>query len=129
MLFGEFDYRYFIKKEPNITILMRFIIILSTIYIIGLLSYMTSIYRKNIVQKFLFGVFLINLLLIVKFIADYPSVCNSDFRYFVGSFTLIGYIFAKGLTELFFNRYIRYFIMGTIGLVAIFEAFILYIMG
>ncbi len=54
---------------------MRSIIILSTIYIIGLLSYIASIYRKNIVQKFLFGVFLINLLLIVKFIVDYPSVC------------------------------------------------------
>ncbi len=33
MLFGEFDYRYFVQKEPNITILMRSIIILSTIYI------------------------------------------------------------------------------------------------
>jgi len=125
---GEFDYRYFFQKEPNITILMRSIIILSTIYIIGLLSYIASIYRENIVQKFLFGVFLINLLLIVKFIADYPSVCNSDFRYFVGSFTLIGYIFAKGLTELFFNRYIRYFILGVVSNISILEIlFILYI--
>ena len=117
MIFGEFDYKYFIKKDPNITILMRSIITLSTIYIIGLFSYIISIYRENIIQKLLFGVFIVNLLLILKFIREYPSICNSDFRYFVGSFTIIAYIFAKGLRRLPF----KYTILFLVGLLAVME--------
>jgi hypothetical protein len=121
MLFGEFDYKYFIQKTPNITLLMKSIIALSTIYIIGLFSYIVFIYKENYIQKLLFGVVLLNLFLIIKFITDYPSICNSDFRYFVGSFTIISYIFAKGLRELFFNRYIKYIIFSIVWLLAIVE--------
>jgi hypothetical protein len=129
MLFGEFDYKYFIQKDPNIILLMRSIIALSFIYIIGLFSYIIFIYRENLIQKLLFGVFLLNLILIIKFIIDYPSICNSDFRYFVGSWVIIGYIFAKGLTHLFFNRYIKYFILSITAILSILEIwFIFYLM-
>jgi hypothetical protein len=121
MLFGEFDYKYFIDKNPNILFLMRSIISLSTIYIVGFISYLLFIYRENLIQKLLFGVFIVNSILILKFIVDYPSICNSDFRYFVGSWVIIGYIFSKGLTNLFFSRYIRCLIFGVIGLISILE--------
>jgi len=121
MLFGEFDYKYFITKDPNTLFLMRSIISLSTIYIVGFISYLIFIYRENLIQKLLFGVFIINSILILKFIVDYPSICNSDFRYFVGSWAIIGYIFAKGLTNLFFSRHIKCLIFGVVGLITILE--------
>ncbi|HHH51358.1 MAG TPA: hypothetical protein ENK76_03210 [Campylobacterales bacterium] len=97
MFFGEFDYKYFINKSPYILIVMRSILIFGLIYIIGLFSYLVNIYRENITNKILLAIVIINLILILKFIISYPSICNTDFRYFVSSFTIWGFIFARGL--------------------------------
>jgi len=121
MVFGEFDYKYFISKSSYLTILMKAILAGAIVYIIGFIGYIIFIYKENLIQKALFGVFLVNLLLILKFLIQYPSVCNSDFRYFVGSWTIIGYIVAKGLVNLFFNKYIKYSILIVVGLLSTLE--------
>jgi len=97
MFFGEFDYRYFIDKSPSILIVMQSILILGLIYIVGFFSYIINIYRKNIINKIILAIAIINLILILKFTISYPSICNTDFRYFVSSFTIWGFIFATGL--------------------------------
>jgi hypothetical protein len=68
-----------------------------TIYIIGFSSYLLHLYRENIINKILLAIVIINGILILKFILSYPSVCNTDFRYFVSSFTIFGFIFAQGV--------------------------------
>ncbi len=109
MFFGEFNYRYFLNRTPYLLDIMRVILISGLIYIVGLFSYIAHLKRENLLNRLIFGVVVINLILILKFIISYPSICNSDFRYFVGSFTIIGYIFAQGLYYLnSYHRYIRY---------------------
>ncbi|MCK4442204.1 MAG: hypothetical protein KAU90_09350, partial [Sulfurovaceae bacterium] len=97
MFFGEFDYKYFIDKSPSILIVMKSILIFGIIYIIGFFSYLVNIYKENIINKIILAIAIINLILILKFTITYPSICNTDFRYFVSSFTIWGFIFAKGL--------------------------------
>jgi len=97
MFFGEFDYKYFINKSEYLLIVMRSILMFGTIYIIGFSSYLLHLYRENIINKILLAIVIINGILILKFILSYPSICNTDFRYFVSSFTIFGFIFAQGV--------------------------------
>ena len=100
MLFGEFDYTYFIHKTPWLKETMQSIIALGLLFIIGFITFIWKIDRASTVERLLFGTLLINFILILKFMFDFPSVCNTDFRYFVPSFLLFAYIFAKGLADL-----------------------------
>jgi hypothetical protein len=97
MLFGEFNYKYFIDRDKLLLPIMQFILIFGTLYIVGLFSYILHIFKESRINQIIFGIFLLNLIVILKFIFEYPSVCNSDFRYFVGSFIIVGLIFSQGL--------------------------------
>ncbi len=127
MFFGEFDYRYFLNRTPYLLNIMRAILISGLIYIVGLFSYIAHLKRENLLNRLIFGVVVINLILILKFIISYPSICNSDFRYFVGSFAIIAYIFAQGLYYLnSYHRYIRYIINSLLLLLMIEELIFFY---
>ncbi len=127
MFFGEFDYRYFLNRTPYLLDIMRAILISGLIYIVGLFSYIAHIKRENLLNRLIFGVVVINLILILKFIISYPSICNSDFRYFVGSFTIIGYIFAQGLYYISnYHKYIKYIVNSFLLLLIIGELIFFY---
>ncbi len=127
MFFGEFDYRYFLHKTPYLLSIMRAILISGLIYIVGLFSYIAHIKRENLLNRLIFAVVVINLILILKFIISYPSICNSDFRYFVGSFTIIGYIFAQGLYYISsYHKYIKYLVNILLSLLVIEELIFFY---
>jgi len=104
MFFGEFEYKYFIDKTSSILIVMQSILLLGLIYIVGFFTYIINIYRENIINKIVLAIAIINLILILKFTISYPSICNTDFRYFVSSFTIWGFIFATGLSYLIKKR-------------------------
>ncbi len=127
MFFGEFDYRYFLNKTPYLLTIMRIILISGLIYIVGLFSYIVHLKKETILNRLMFTVVVINLILILKFIISYPSICNSDFRYFVSSFTIIGYIFAQGLYYIMsYHKYIKYIISSILLLLIICELIFFY---
>ena len=98
MFFGEFDYAYFTNKIPWLKEVMQSILLFGLIFLLGLLSYIINIYKASGLKKLLFLTLLINLLLILKFMFNFPSICNTDFRYFVSSFLIFAFIFAQGLS-------------------------------
>ena len=100
MIFGEFDYAFFTKKTPWLKEVMQAVLLFGTVFILGFLSYIINIYKTSGVKKILFFTLLINFLLILKFMTDFPSICNTDFRYFVSSFLIFAFVFAEGLTQL-----------------------------
>jgi len=97
MFFGEFDYSYYVTKNSILYLVMQAILSLGLIFVLGLALYIIKLPKKPLLQKLIFLVFILNIALVVSFIASYPVVCNTDFRYLVPSFVLLGYFIADGL--------------------------------
>ena len=122
MLFGEFDYIQLYKKSKYLMLIMQTITFLGLIFVIGFISYVVNIYKVSFLEKLLFVTLLLNFILILKFIFSYPSVCNTDFRYFVPSFILIGYFISKGIEYFHFSKFLKHtttFLISILGVVEI----------
>lgn len=126
MFFGEFDYNYFIKQSEYLHLVMQIILTLGLIFPMALLLYLLNLHKEPQLHKILFAVLLINLVLILKFIISYPSICNTDFRYFVSSFTLWAFVFAKGLSYLHFNQMLKNILNGLLGILVLSELLFFY---
>ncbi len=100
MFFGEFDYLYFIDKSPLLLYVMKLILLLGLIYPLSFISYLYLLKKEPLLHQLLFLVIVINFVLILKFIFGYPSICNTDFRYFVGSFSVLALVLGKGMKHL-----------------------------
>ncbi len=115
MFFGEFDYTYFTNQMPWLKATMQGVLLLGLIFIVGLLSYIINLYKTSTLEKFLFATLLINFILILKLMFDFPSICNTDFRYFASSFLIFAFLFAQGLEYLskikFLKRIIRAWVL------------------
>jgi hypothetical protein len=121
LLFGEFDYQYYVQNITGIKEVMQAIILFGLLIIVGFMGYMISLYKAANFEKFLFFILLINFILIITFIASYTVVCNTDFRYYVMSFLLIAFFMAKGLYQLSRDRWLRYVFTGIVSLLALSE--------
>jgi len=97
MLFGEFGYEYWQKKNLFLFPLQQFIIAVGLIVPIGWLAF-GFLQKKSFFDWLLILVVVITLILILKFIFAYPSVSNTDFRYHVASFFALALFFACGIT-------------------------------
>ncbi len=100
MLFGEFDYRHFFTKNPFLKLLIQLIDLIAVIFVAGLISFFLNFLKQSTLIKTLSIILILNLILIIKFAFDYPSICNTDFRYFTPSFLIIGLFIAIGLNHL-----------------------------
>lgn len=98
MFFGEFDYAFLTNQIPWVKEVMQGILLFGLVFILGFATYIFKLYKASILEKILFITLLINFTLILKFMFDYPSICNTDFRYFVSSFLIFAYVFAEGLS-------------------------------
>ena len=121
MLFGEFDYTYFLQKSGGLREVMQAILLFGLLYVLGFVMYLIKLHRAPILHKFLFATLLLNLLLILKFMFSFPVVCNTDFRYFVASFILFAFVFAKGLDNIRHTKWLGYMINVLLGLLAVSE--------
>jgi len=97
MLTGEFDYSSYGEHHVFFIFISRLMIALAMLLPIALVSYLFYLWESPLLEKLFFLTVIVNLLLIIRFILNYPVVCNSDFRYFVAVFPLWGMIFARGL--------------------------------
>jgi hypothetical protein len=104
MFFGEFDYAFFTNKTSWLKVSMQGVLLFGTVFILGFITYILKLYKASTLQRLLFIALLINFILILKFMLDYPSICNTDFRYFVSSFLIFAYMFAQGLHYLTWLR-------------------------
>ena len=98
MFFGEFDYAFFTNKTPWLKEAMQMVLLFGMLFILGFITYLLKLSKASMLEKLLFATLFINFILILKFMFDYPSICNTDFRYFVSSFPIIAYVFAEGLS-------------------------------
>lgn len=106
MFFGEFNYSFFIERKEYIDLIMKGILLLGLVYVLGFIVYILQVYKRSFLEILLFLLMTFNLALILKFMFSYPAVCNTDFRYFVPSFVLFAFFFAKGLFYFQENRYL-----------------------
>jgi len=121
MFFGEFDYAYFIHQSAYLHLSMQVILFLGLIYLIGFIAYLVNLRREPLLHKILFGLLLFNLLSILKLVWIYPSICHTDFRFYVSSFTLLAFMFARGLGYLSFNQRVRNIMSGLLALLVVSE--------
>ena len=121
MFFGEFNYNYYIERKEFINEIMQGVLFFGLIYIVGLLLYVFQLHKRGLLEVLLFLLLVFNLVLILKFMLSYPAICNTDFRYFVPSFALFSFFFAKGLFSLQKYKYLSSGINVTIGLLAFFQ--------
>jgi 4-amino-4-deoxy-L-arabinose transferase-like glycosyltransferase len=110
MIFGEFNYLNIMQQSKYIHLMMQFVYVFGMVYIVATISYFLHFYKEPTMHKIIMIALLINFILVLKFIFMYPSVCNTDFRYYVSSFILFGYIFAKGLFYLLEYKILELFI-------------------
>ncbi len=96
MIFGEYSFTHFFS-HPLFKLLSQLIILFSFSYIAGFIGYLLFFRRLNFLQKSLLIPFVINFGLILKFLIAFPSVCNSDFRYFSPTYGVIAAIFVIGI--------------------------------
>lgn len=96
MLFGEFGYEYWQKKNLFLFPLQQFIIAVAFIVPIGWIAF-CFLQKKRFLDWLLILVVVVTLILIFKFIFAYPSVSNTDFRYHVASFFALALFFAYGI--------------------------------
>ncbi len=111
MLFGEFNYHSFFKNSDFLKLLIQVIQALGVIFVVGFTLFFINFLKQNRLIKILAFAFIINMLLLAKFAYDFPSVCNTDFRYYSPSFLIIGLLIAIGLNHL---SNIAYFLRKTV---------------
>jgi len=121
MFFGEFDYAFWINKNFYLHIAMQLVLISGSLFIVGFIVYTINLWRESLLSKTVFTILFINFILVIKFIVMYPSICNTDFRYFVGSFALLAFIFGKGLNYLYSNPIIKKIINCMLGILVVSE--------
>lgn len=121
MFFGEFKYATYFKNIEGLKEIMQIIFLMGIIYIIGLITYIIKLRSMSLLYKMLFLTVIFNFLLILKFIFSYSVVCNTDFRYFVMSYILFAFIFAKGLEIVSSNKWIRHIINIFLGIIIMSE--------
>ena len=121
MFFGEFDYAYFININSYLSLIMPTILFLGLIYIFGFIGYLINLRHEPILHKLLFVILLINMIMIIKFVVTYPSICHTDFRFFVGSFSIFAFIFARGLEYFSIYTIFKKIISALLGLLVVGE--------
>ena len=126
LFFGEFDYIDYVISTHYISQIMQLIYSLGLVYIVGFISFCFYLYREPIVNKALFAVVVINFILILKLLITYPSICHTDFRFFVSAFPIIAFVLAQGLEKLFYYTFIKIFISLFLILLFISELFFFY---
>jgi hypothetical protein len=109
-LFGEYSYKNISDTYPFIKILMQLIILLGLLFPLGIIVNFFFIGKWSPIDYMpSFGV-IINLILIIFLIYKYPSVCNSDFRYFSPIFLGLLSLSSNGLSRLNEKIRIKYII-------------------
>ena len=99
MFFGEFNYNEFFGNYASVRWTMQGVLFFGLIYLLGLFSFVAQLNALSFLKKMLFFGLLINFIIILKYAITYPSVCNTDFRYFAASFPILAFVFAQGLSR------------------------------
>lgn len=99
-LFGESDYSNVITVVPAMKTLMQIIIFLGLLFPIGIIINFIFIEKWNLIDYISALGSAICLWLIISFLYKYPSVCNSDFRYFSPIFSGLIVLSSLGLYRL-----------------------------
>jgi len=121
MFIGEFSYESYINRIEEFRFLIWSIFLLGFLYIFGFFAYLAKLKKESLLHILLFATLFINWLLILKFVITYPSICNTDFRYFVPSFLILAYIFAKGVVHMSTHKWLIYLYGSVIALLTVSE--------
>jgi len=100
MMLGEYDYKNVFKNMPVFIITAQFIYLFGIIYLLGTLQFIFILKKENILIKFLTLTMVLNIILVIHFSLQFPSACNTDFRYYAPTFALFGLMFAFGINKI-----------------------------
>ena len=122
MLFGQFDYQYWRERNYMLTINMQLIMLLALIVPLG---WITALFlKKTLMEKFLATVAIVSFILVLKFIFDYPTMSNTDFRYYAAIQFILAYFFAIGLRAVMrLHKYVKKILVFAAGALFLLEAF------
>jgi len=98
--FGEYNYSNMIKTLPILKNLMQVILLLGLILPLGIIINISFIKKWDIIDYISTAGVTINLIMIISFLSRYPSVCNSDFRYFTPVFLPLITLSGRGLQKI-----------------------------
>ena len=98
MLFGEFEYTYWKAQDLHLEILMQLTIVIALIVPIGFIF--GAFTKKKFTETLLLVLFCTNFILLLKFMFQFPSSANTDFRYYAPALAPFAYLVAKGLSRL-----------------------------
>lgn len=99
-LFGEYSFANITTLHSFIKIIMQIIIIFGLLLPIGIIANLFFI-KKWMLIDFIFAIGVgMNAILIINFLSKYPSVCNSDFRYFMPTLLPIAALSGMGILRL-----------------------------
>jgi hypothetical protein len=116
MLFGEFKYEHLLNTITILNPLMQLIYLFALIFVVGFISFWLFFKRFDFITKSITLIWIVNLILVLKFIFSYPSICNTDFRYYTPSFLILGFIFAKGLEQLTILRRVSIYSLSALAI-------------
>ncbi len=102
LFFGEFDYRYWRDRSDGLLLNMQLILALGLIVPLAWIAY--GFRQKSLLDWLLIGITLIAVALVLRFVTHYPSVSNTDFRYYAPVFFCFAYFFACGVDTLTARR-------------------------
>lgn len=100
MLTSEYTYSQYYTSGSFFKLVTQGIYLFGIIYVIALMAYLVRFKKLTPLKKLLIFPVVINLLLVIKFLSSYWSICNSDFRYYTPIFGAIGLIFVLGTKEI-----------------------------
>jgi hypothetical protein len=122
MFFGEFEYSSLLRQYIWLKEIMQIVFTFGLIYVVGFLVFVIKLHKVPLLHKFIFLTFVLNFILILKFMLSYPVVCNTDFRYFVVSLGILAFVFAEGLRYLSnYKKWLKYLINILVGVLSIVE--------
>ena len=125
MLFGEFHYGNPKNAHYHMIITMQMIIVLALLFPIGIIAALFR--KKSLIENGLLIMAIANVLLLIKFMFEFPSSANTDFRYYAPCFFAMAYLMAIGLDSLAaLHHVIKKFIYWAAGLLFGFQALFLW---
>ncbi|WP_096087462.1 hypothetical protein [Agaribacterium haliotis] len=95
MFFGEFDYSWWRNQAPLLKLVQQASLLLGLLVPLAWLVFLCS--KKRLLDYLFVVMLLVGLFLQLKFVFDYPSVSNTDFRYHAPYMFVFAWFFGRGI--------------------------------
>jgi len=105
--FGEYSFSHLFKDGSLFKLASQTVILTGTLYLIGTVTFLATLRRRDWFERALAIAVLINLLLVLRHLLGNWDVCNYDFRFMTPTFAAVGVMVAMGLSGYLRFSYVK----------------------